>query len=87
MRIFTKWMSLALALMLCLGGTAALAESAPAFTEAPFLTEQGIYGNVTDRLPVAADVMVEDADVANGTIDFSFTEKEPRKRRGYRGEK
>ena len=62
MRIFTKWMSLALALMLCLGGTAALAESAPAFTEAPFLTEQGIYGDVTDRLPVAGDVMVEDAD-------------------------
>ena len=62
MRIFTKWMSLALALMMCLGATAALAESAPAFTEAPFLTEQGIYGNVTDRLPVAADVMVEDAD-------------------------
>ena len=62
MRIFTTWMSLALALMLCLGGTAALAESAPAFTEAPFLTEQGIYGDVTDRLPVAGDVMVEDAD-------------------------
>ena len=62
MRIFTKWMSLALALTLCLGGTAALAESAPAFTEAPFLTEQGIYGDVTDRLPAAADVMVEDAD-------------------------
>ena len=62
MRIFTKWMSLALALMLCLGGTAALAESAPAFTEAPFLTEQGIYGDVADRLPVAGDVMVEDAD-------------------------
>lgn len=32
-------------------------------------------------------VMVEDADVTSGTIDFSFTEKEPRKRRGYRGEK
>lgn len=62
MRIFTKWMSLALALMLCLGSTAALAESAPAFTEAPFLTEQGIYGDVADRLPAAADVMVEDAD-------------------------
>ena len=62
MRIFTKWMSLALALMMCCGATAVLAEPAPAFTEAPFLTEQGIYGNVTDRLPAAADVMVEDAD-------------------------
>ncbi|MGN0746246.1 MAG: ABC transporter substrate-binding protein [Aristaeellaceae bacterium] len=62
MRIFKKWLSLTLALMLCCGMTAALAESAPAFTEAPFLTEQGIYGDVADRLPAAADVMVEDAD-------------------------
>ncbi len=29
-------------------------------------------------------VMVEDADVANGTIDFSFTDKAPKKRQGYR---
>ncbi|MGN0972293.1 MAG: ABC transporter substrate-binding protein [Aristaeellaceae bacterium] len=62
MRIFKKWLSLTLALMLCCGMSAALADDAPAFTEAPFLTEQGIYGDVADRLPAAADVMVEDAD-------------------------
>ena len=62
MRIFKKWLSLTLALMLCCGMTAALAESAPSFTEAPFLTAQGIYGDVADRLPAAGDVMVEDAD-------------------------
>ncbi len=31
------------------------------FTEAPYLTNLGIYGNVEDRLPVADDVMVENA--------------------------
>ena len=55
-----KWLSLALAVMLCMSAAAALAEGT-AFTEAPFLTEAGVYGNVADRLPVAADVMVEDA--------------------------
>ncbi|MGN1018774.1 MAG: ABC transporter substrate-binding protein [Aristaeellaceae bacterium] len=62
MRIFKKWLSLSLALMMCLGATAALAETSPAFTEAPYLTEQGIYGDVADRLPAAGDVMVEDAE-------------------------
>ena len=60
MRNIKKWLSLALAVMLCMSATAALAEGA-AFTEAPFLTEAGVYGNVADRLPVASDVMVEDA--------------------------
>ena len=55
-----KWLSLALAVMLCMSAAAALAEGT-AFTEAPFLTEAGVYGDVADRLPVAADVMVEDA--------------------------
>ena len=55
-----KWLSLALAVMLCMSAAAALAEGT-AFTEAPFLTEAGIYGDVADRMPVAADVMVEDA--------------------------
>ena len=31
------------------------------FTEAPYITNLGIYGNVEDRLPVADDVMVENA--------------------------
>ena len=60
MRNIKKWLSLALAVMLCMSAAAALAEGA-AFTEAPFLTEAGVYGNVADRLPVASDVMVEDA--------------------------
>ena len=60
MRNIKKWLSLALAVMLCMSAAAALAEGA-AFTEAPFLTEAGVYGDVADRLPVAADVMVEDA--------------------------
>ncbi|MCD7755045.1 MAG: ABC transporter substrate-binding protein [Firmicutes bacterium] len=32
------------------------------YTEAPYITELGIYGDVTDRLPVEEDIMVEDAD-------------------------
>ena len=60
MRNIKKWLSLALAVMLCMSAAAALAEGT-AFTEAPFLTEAGVYGDVADRLPVAADVMVEDA--------------------------
>lgn len=59
MRKLTKWLSLVLACALCLSATAAFAES-PAYTEAPFLTEQGTYGNVADRLPT--EPMVEDAD-------------------------
>ena len=31
------------------------------YTEAPYITELGIYGNVEDRLPVADDIMVENA--------------------------
>ena len=60
MRNIKKWLSLALAVILCMSATAALAEGA-AFTEAPFLTEAGVYGDVADRLPVASDLMVEDA--------------------------
>ena len=57
MRNIKKWLSLALAVMLCMSATAALAEGAT-FTEAPFLTEAGVYGDVADRLPAASDVMV-----------------------------
>ena len=32
-----------------------------AYTEAPYITELGIYGAVEDRLPVADDIMVENA--------------------------
>ena len=60
MRNIKKWLSLALAVMLCMSATATLAEGAT-FTAAPFLTEAGVYGDVADRLPVASDVMVEDA--------------------------
>ncbi len=59
MRYFKKWMSLALAAILCLSATAAFAQ-APAYAEAPFLTAIGTYGDVADRLP--AEPMVEDAD-------------------------
>ncbi len=59
MRNFKKWMSLALAAILCLSATAAFAQ-APAYAEAPFLTAIGTYGDVADRLP--AEPMVEDAD-------------------------
>ena len=59
MRYFKKWMSLALAAILCLSAIAAFAQ-APAYAEAPFLTATGTYGDVADRLP--AEPMVEDAD-------------------------
>ncbi len=32
------------------------------FTEAPYITNLGTYGNVVDRLPVEADIMIEDAE-------------------------
>ncbi len=32
------------------------------YSEAPYITELGIYGDVTDRLPVEEDIKVEDAD-------------------------
>ena len=35
---------------------------AAAYTEAPFITALGIYGDVVDRLPVEEDIMVEDAE-------------------------
>ena len=35
---------------------------APAYTEAPYITNLGTYGDVMDRLPVEADIMVENAD-------------------------
>lgn len=59
MRKLTKWLSLALAAVMCLSATAAFAET-PAYTEAPSLTQAGIYGNVADRLPT--EPMVENAD-------------------------
>ena len=59
MRNFKKWLSLALAAMLCLSATAALAE-APAYAEAPFITNLGTFGAVADRLPT--EPMVEDAE-------------------------
>ena len=55
MRNIKKWLSLALAVMLCMSAAAALAEGT-AFTEAPFLTEAGAYGDVADR---CADLMKE----------------------------
>ena len=58
MRTYRKGMSLLLALILCMGLLPAMAEE-KAYTEAPFLTEQGVYGDVKDRLPL--EPMVEDA--------------------------
>ncbi|MDD6041966.1 MAG: hypothetical protein PUD63_12360, partial [Clostridia bacterium] len=59
MRNLNKWISLALALMLCVCAASAVAETA-AYTEAPMLTDAGVYGDVKDRLP--KEPMVEDAD-------------------------
>ena len=59
MRNVKKWLSLALAAILCVSAAAAVAE-APAYTEAPYLTALGTYGSVADRLP--AEPMVEDAE-------------------------
>ena len=36
-------------------------EPVAAYSEAPYITALGIYGNVEDRLPVAEDIMVENA--------------------------
>lgn len=36
--------------------------AAAGYTEAPYITALGTYGAVEDRLPVAEDIMVEDAD-------------------------
>lgn len=58
MHTYRKGVSLLLALILCLGLLPAMADEA-AYTEAPFLTEQGVYGDVKDRLPL--EPMVEDA--------------------------
>ncbi len=35
---------------------------AAGYTEAPYITNLGTYGDVTDRLPVESDIMVENAD-------------------------
>ena len=58
MRNVKKWLSLALAAILCVSAAAAVAE-APAYTEAPYITALGTYGSVADRLP--SEPMVEDA--------------------------
>lgn len=59
MRNMKKWLSLALAAIMCLSATAALAET-PAYAEAPYITNLGTYGAVEDRLP--KEPMVEDAE-------------------------
>ena len=59
MRNMKKWLSLALAAIMCLSATAALAET-PAYAEAPYITNLGTYGAVADRLP--KEPMVEDAE-------------------------
>ncbi len=61
MRNIRKWLSLTLILALCVSAVPAFAEQSVTFTEAPYLTSLGIYGDVNDRLPKAEDVMVEDA--------------------------
>ena len=57
-----KMLSVLLAAMLIVTAFGALAEAPTSFTEAPYITNLGTYGDVTERLPVASDVMVEDAD-------------------------
>ena len=46
MRNLKKWISLALALIMCVGAASAVAETV--YTEAPMLTEAGTYGAVAD---------------------------------------
>ncbi len=41
---------------------------AAGYTEAPYLTNLGTYGNVEDRLPVADDIMVESVDAAGNPL-------------------
>lgn len=53
-----------------------------AFTEAPFLTQAGTYGNVEDRLPVADDVMVETVDAAGNALEIGVYGGELRRSAG-----
>lgn len=57
-----KMLSVLLAAMLLAAALGAVAEAPASYSEAPYITNLGIYGSVTDRLPVAEDIMVEDAD-------------------------
>lgn len=52
------------------------------FTEAPFLTEAGIYGKVEDRLPVADDVMFETVDAAGNALEIGVYGGELRRSAG-----
>ena len=92
MKKFTKWLSLLLAIVMCVSILAGCKPNvtpnptgdpttgnnptnpAPTddpnatnpvdiskYSESPYLTNLGIYGNVEDRLPVADDIMVENA--------------------------
>ena len=60
----------ALALVLLVSMSVSVGSADAAYTEAPFLTKAGIYGNVEDRLPVSADVMVETTDAAGNPLEI-----------------
>ena len=99
MKKFTKWLSLALALIMMVGTLAGCAQPPVAgttngqinnptngnnepttppttvkpediaeYTEAPYITNLGIYGNVEDRLPVKEDIYVSQLDATGAAL-------------------
>ena len=43
---------------------------APAYTEAPYITNLGTYGDVVDRLPVEEDIFVSQVDATGATLEI-----------------
>ena len=104
MNSFKKWMSLAIALVLCVGTLAACTPATPAtnpsngstpstdspgtdkptnpteptpttppvvtYSEAPYITNLGIYGDVEDRLPVKEDIFVSQYDATGAALEI-----------------
>lgn len=98
MKKFTKWLSLLLAIVMCVGICAGCAPAAntdgsstttggkneptgttaapidPAdiveYTEAPYITNLGTYGKVTDRLPVKDDIFVSQYDATGASLEI-----------------
>lgn len=54
-----KMLALLLAAAMAMAAIGTVAGAPASFTEAPYITNLGTYGSVTDRLPVAEDIMVE----------------------------
>ena len=43
---------------------------APAYTEAPYITNLGTYGDVVDRMPVEEDIFVSQVDATGATLEI-----------------